>query len=113
MKRSRLPLVAAIVAGVAIAGIASAAPSESKYLVTAPHTKEECLKALDEVKATSKKLLEKFDWGCMSGDHTGYLMVEARDEAAVRKMLPSSWGNTRIQPLNKFTPAQIESFHKK
>lgn len=91
----------------------ASASSGSRFIVVAPHTKEQCLKALDDVKAMGNKLLEKCDWGCMAGDHTCYVVLEGKDEAAVRKMLPGDWSNATVQKLNKFTAAQIASFHKK
>lgn len=86
---------------------------KARFLVIAPHTKEECLKALDDVKAMGQKVLDKCDWGCMAGDHTCYVILEAKDEADARKMLPGNWTGAAFHPLNKFTAAQIESFHKK
>jgi hypothetical protein len=104
-----------LVALCAVFVLASTAPAlaaNSRFLVTAPHTKEECMKTLDEAKAVGKNFLAKVDWGCMAGDHTAYVILEAKDEAAVREMIPASWSEVRVVKLNKFTPAQIESFHK-
>jgi hypothetical protein len=88
------------------------ASPKARFLVIAPHTKEECLKTLDEVKAMPK-MLEKCDWGCMSGDHTCYVVLEGKDEADVKKMLPANWSTATIHPVTKFTAKEIESFHKK
>ena len=85
--------------------------ANSRFLIIASHTKESCLKSLDEANAMHG-FLSKVDWGCMSGDHTGYVILEAKDEAAVRKMIPASWSDAKIVKLNKFTAKQIESFHK-
>ena len=86
---------------------------KTRFMVIATHTPEECLKTLDEVKSEDTKLLGKFDWGCMAGDHTGYVVLEAKDEAAVKAMLPADMQNARIVKLNKFTAEQIQSFHAK
>jgi len=91
----------------------SGASPKARFMVIAPHTKEDCLNALDQVKAMGNKMLEKCDWGCMAGDHTCYVVVEAKDEADARKMIPADWSKAMVHPLNKFTAAQIESFHKK
>jgi hypothetical protein len=85
----------------------------NRYMVEVKHTPEECLKTLDEINAKSSALLSKFEWGCMSGDHTGYGIVEAESEAAVKAMLPSSMADAHIVKLNKFTPQQIKAFHAK
>ena len=114
MRSNRLSLSVVMVlvfAFLLLTGTASAVAANSRFLVTAPHTKEECLKALDDVKAVGTKLLSKTDWGCMAGDHTGYVILEAKDEAAVKRMIPASWSDARIVKLNKFTVKEIESFH--
>lgn len=87
---------------------------KSKYLITSPHTAEECLKALDEVNAQGPQMLSKYDWGCMSGDHTGYVVVEAANDADARNMVPAAMREkAKVVKLNKFTPEQIKSFHEK
>jgi len=84
----------------------------ARYMVESPHTKEECLRALDEILAEGPAVLNKFDWGCQSGDHTGYALVDAEGEAEVRKMIPSFLRNkTKIIKVGKFTPEQIRSLH--
>jgi hypothetical protein len=49
----------------------------------------------------------------MAGDHTGYAVIEAKDEAAARAMLPPSLKDVRLVNVTKFTREQIKSFHKK
>lgn len=84
----------------------------ARYLVESPHTKEECLRALDEILAEGPSTLNKFDWGCPAGDHTGYAIVDAENESFVKKMIPSFLQNkARIVEVSKFTPDQIKSFH--
>jgi len=85
-----------------------------RYLVIMPHTAEQCLKALDDMEAASSQLLAKTDWGCMAGDHTGYLVVHAASEQAALGMIPASErAQAKAIKLNKFTPEQIKSFHQK
>lgn len=85
----------------------------SRYLVESQHTKEECLKALDDILAKGPEILQKFDWACAAGTHTGYAFIEAESEANVRSMLPLSMkGKTRVIEVGKFTPEQIKSLHK-
>jgi len=52
----------------------------SQYMVIAPHTPEQCLKALDDVSTAGS--LGKWNFGCMDNDHTGYLIVSAAARAA-------------------------------
>jgi len=83
------------------------------YLIESPHTKEECLQALDETLARGPQALAQFDWGCMAGQHVGWATVNAGSESEARNMVPSVVRDkARIVAVNKFTPSQIESFHK-
>jgi hypothetical protein len=84
----------------------------AQYLIESPHTKEECLAALDEL-ATKPQILEKFAFGCAAGEHTGYGMVEAQTESAAKEMVPSVVREkARVHPLSRFTVEQIQQFHK-
>jgi hypothetical protein len=83
------------------------------YLIESPHTKEECLQALDDVLARGPEFLSKFEWGCMSGDHTGWAVVEAESESAARSLVPALVrSKARVIEVGKFTPEQIKSFHE-
>jgi len=96
--------------------MASEHPKESKggrFLVKATHTPEECLKTLDETSAKGKDVLSKFEWGCMSGDHTGYALLEGKDEMAIKKMLPAGMQEAKIVKVDRFTAEQIKTFHEK
>jgi hypothetical protein len=98
-------------AGDAKGGEAKAGGS-GKYLVTATHTPEECLASMDEV-AKNKKLLEKAEWGCMSGDHTVYLTMQAKSPDDAIKQLPEhERKNAKAVKLTKLTAAQIKKFHE-
>jgi hypothetical protein len=93
--------------------VATASAGEQKFLITSPHTKESCLADLDVVLAETPELLDRLEWGCMSGDHSGYLIVKASSEDAARSMLPTSLRkNAKIVRLNQFTADQIRSFHQ-
>ena len=85
----------------------------ARYFIESPHTKEECLQALDEILAEGPEVLARYDWGCMAGDHTGYATIEAGSEASARNMVPALVRNkTRVIEVGKFTPGQIRSFHE-
>jgi hypothetical protein len=85
-----------------------------RYHIESPHTPEECLRALDEILAKGSDVLARYEWGCMAGDHTGYVAIEASSEAEAKKTIPSFLaGKARVVKLNKFTPEQIREFHKK
>ena len=104
----------ALIACLALAFAAAADTHKATWLVKVPHTAEECLAALDAHREHDQKLLSKFDWGCMDGDHTGYLKTDADSaEAAIEKLPLSERKNAKATKVVKFTPEQIRSFHKK
>lgn len=83
------------------------------YFVQASHTPEQCLNTLTEIKSKGDPFLSKFQFGCMSGDHTAYAFLEGKSEEDVRQMLPKeSQANAKIQKVDKFTSDQIEKIHK-
>lgn len=93
---------------------ASNAHKKGKYLIELKHTSEQCLNTLDQISAEAPKLLDRVEWGCLSGDHTGYLIVSAESEKAARAMLPSLMRDEAlVVGLNTFTVEQIKSFHQK
>ncbi len=85
----------------------------ARYMIESPHEPEECLRALDE--ELEKGVLDKFEFGCKAGDHTGYALVDSntRNEA-LNKYVPSFiQDKARIIEVGKFTPEMIKSFHTK
>jgi hypothetical protein len=84
----------------------------SQYLVVARHTPEQCLQNLDAVMSKSKEELARWEWGCNSGDHTGYYRTSASSEAeALRYVTENLRSQARAVKLEKFTPEQIMSYH--
>jgi hypothetical protein len=84
------------------------------YLLKIPHTSKNCLSTLDKVSKDSPELLNKIDWGCMSGDHTGYMTVNSKNEDAALQMIPASMrSEAKVEKLDKFTVAEITSLHQK
>lgn len=49
-----------------------------KFMVVSPHTHEECTMVIKQTLAIG--YLTNFWWGCKSGDHTGYALIEAENE---------------------------------
>ena len=86
----------------------------AKYMIESPHSNKDCLKAMDEISAQGPQFLEKFDFGCGAGVHTGWAVVDAASESAAKNMLPSFLrGKAHVTAVNKYTPEQIKSFHEK
>jgi|WetSurMetagenome_2_1015567.scaffolds.fasta_scaffold757547_2 hypothetical protein len=85
-----------------------------QFLIESSHTRQECLKALDETLAKGSEVLDKFEYGCMSGDHRGWATVDAPSEEKARELVPSFLrSKTRVVQVGKFTPEQIRSYHQK
>jgi hypothetical protein len=84
------------------------------YMIETPHTKEECLRALDEQLAKGPEILNKFYYGCKAGDHTGYAIVESKSDIDARKLVPGFLvSKARIVEVGLFTPEVIKSLHAK
>jgi hypothetical protein len=61
----------------------------------------------------STSLLNRFDWGCKAGEHMGWVILEAQDEATALKMLPTTIrDDARAIRLNKFTVEEVKAFHE-
>jgi hypothetical protein len=83
------------------------------YYVQVPHKPEQCANLLMDMKGKGDAFLSKFEFGCMSGDHTGYAFLNGNSEADVRQMLPKDEQSmAKVQKVDKFTAAQIEEIHK-
>ena len=112
MKRIALTLVA--VAAVLTLAVSAIAADKGRYLVSAPHTPEQCLAALDAFAAQGKEQLAHFDWGCMGGDHTAYAVVEANSVQAALAVVPANQrAQAKAVKVDKLTVEQIKSLHTK
>jgi len=85
----------------------------SDYLIESTHTPEECLRELDTIVQEDPKVLDKFEWGRLSGEHRGFAIVQAEDETRALGLVPASVrGRTRAIPVTRFTPEQIRMAHE-
>jgi hypothetical protein len=51
--------------------------SRARFLVVAPHDPEECLDAIEWTINQGPGFQEAYEWGCLVGNHTGYVFVRA------------------------------------
>jgi hypothetical protein len=58
-----------------------------KFMIISPHTNEECTMVIKQALAIG--YLTHFYWGCKSGDHTGYAMIDAEDEKEALYSIPT------------------------
>jgi hypothetical protein len=83
------------------------------YYVQITHTPSQCLNMLTDMKGKGDSFLSKFEFGCMSGDHTAYGFVQGKSESDVRMMLPKEEQATaKIQKVDRLTADQITKLHK-
>ena len=92
-------------------GMAAGKSTMSQYLVISPHTPEQCVKALDDTQTMNG--LTKWSFGCMDGDHTGYLIVNAHDAAeALRNVPADERAAARAVRLHHFSAAELKDIHQ-
>lgn len=86
---------------------------KKEFFIESPHTKEECLKAMDETLAMGDHMLEMYKWACSSDDHRAFAFVMANNKDEAKKMVPDivrqKASITEIMPLTK---EEIMSYHK-
>jgi hypothetical protein len=86
----------------------------AKYMIESPHTKAECLKALDDTLAKGPEVLARFEFGCMAGNHCAWAIVEADSEASAKALVPNEIvSKARVVRVDEITPDQIRSFHQR
>ncbi|HEX9655602.1 MAG TPA: hypothetical protein VGB89_01655 [Bacteroidota bacterium] len=81
-----------------------------RYLVVSPHTDEDCKNALKQVLAAG--YLTHFEWGCMDGDHTGWVILEAENAKEALMVVPTGQrASAKAIKLAKFSQADVEKMH--
>lgn len=84
----------------------------SDFMIESPHTKEECLHALDETLAAGPEVLARYEYGCNRGDHTGYALVSVETEREAQLLVPEFLrSKAKIVEVAPYTPEEIRSFH--
>jgi hypothetical protein len=77
------------------------------------HTYADCVRVLDTFLTYGSHFVTHADWGCMAGDHTAWVIIEATDEAEARQVLPPVFRpKAKVVKLNKFTPEQIREMRR-
>lgn len=84
------------------------------YLLEAPHSNEECVRALDDLAEKEPGLLEQSWFGCKAGEHTEWATVEATNEADARNMLPEFLREkAHVVEVSKFSPGEVRAMHQR
>jgi len=80
-----------------------------KFMIISPHTHEECTLVVKQTLAIG--YLTHFWWGCKSGDHTGYAMIEANDADEALLSIPTMIRKKgRAIGLVQFDPDKVKSW---
>lgn len=81
-----------------------------RYLIELTHNDEhaECVRALEATERHGGHFVRSIDWGCLSGVHSGWLVVEVEnDQQALQVVPPEFRKDARIVKLNRFSKEQI------
>jgi len=82
-----------------------------RFLIETPHREQDCLNLVQLLHAQG--YLRHFDWGCPSGVHTGWAILEADNEAEARLMVPPlvRW-QARVVKVFELDPESLAQVHK-
>ena len=84
----------------------------AQFLIESPHSPHECLMALQQTLALG--YLTHFGWGCKSGQHCGWVILEAESESEALMVVPSLVrGKARAIRMTMFNPDEVKSMHEK
>ncbi len=84
----------------------------NRYIIESPHSAVDCQHVLEEV--TTLGYITHYDWGCESGVHKGWVIIEAENEEEALMSVPSMVRHeARATKLNKFSPDMFEKVHER
>lgn len=81
-----------------------------RYLIHLTHgsNHEMCVRALHTIERYGGHLFTNVDWGCNSGVHAGWLIVEVESRTAAMQMIPPEFrDDAEVVELNKFTRQEV------
>ncbi len=80
-----------------------------KFMIISPHSHDECTSVVKQTLAIG--YLTHFWWGCKSGDHTGYAMIEANStDEALLSIPPMIRKKGKAIGLVQFDPDKVENW---
>ena len=82
-----------------------------RFLIESHHSVEDCKRIVKMIYALG--YLNNFDWGCKSGVHTGWAVIEAENEAQALWTVPILVRNkARAVKLEKFDSKIVDEWSK-
>lgn len=89
-----------------------------RFLIEVPHEAEmvACARAIEVFFKTGSHFFTHADWGCMDGEHKGWIIVEVDSRKDAQAIVPPIFrSQATIVQLNAFTQEQLDdilSSHK-
>ena len=83
----------------------------ARFLIEVPHEAEEvaCTRAVQVLLSTGSHYVTNADFGCMDGEHKGWIIVEMESREEARSILPPIYrADAKIVKLNKFTLEELD-----
>ncbi len=82
-----------------------------RYMIQASHdpSHDTCTRVLNAFLKAGAHYLTNADWGCLAGEHTAWITVEADDDYQARLMVPPVIRRTaQVTKLNRLTTQEIQ-----
>jgi hypothetical protein len=83
----------------------------SKFLIEVPHEAEQkaCALAVQLLLQTGSHYLTNAEWGCLDGEHKGWMMIDVGSKEEARGVLPPAYrSQAKIVQLNRFSLEEID-----
>jgi hypothetical protein len=82
-----------------------------RFLIETPHREQDCLNLVQLLHAQG--YLRHFGWGCPSGVHTGWAILEADNEAEALVVVPPlARGQARVVKVSELEPEALAQVRK-
>lgn len=81
-----------------------------RFLIELSHNDEHaaCVKALQAIMQYGSHLMTQVEWGCKSGTHSGWLIVELENRDQAMQVVPPDFRHeARVVELERFTKEEI------
>ena len=82
-----------------------------KFLIEVPHDADtlECTRVVHVFLSTGSHFLTNAEWGCKSGVHSAWMLVDMDSKADALAIVPPAFrAHARVVGLTRFTLAEIE-----
>lgn len=82
----------------------------NRYLIESPHSAHDCRHVIDQV--INLGYITHYDWGCESGVHIGWAIIESESEEEALLSVPTFVRHdAKAVRLNKFSPDKFDKMH--